>query len=121
MTRYSRVDAEQLISDATATIAALAQAAKRLHELREVHGESGSEAAWLHAQIDGRLAWFEQRSVRLDRIDPVALAFPARLILNDDACDVWLSWQPPEATIGWFYPLDSHLAARQPIPESAVV
>ena len=121
MTRYSRVGAEQLISDAQPVIAALLASAAELHRLRDANDEHGSEAALVHARLDHSLAWFTQRQIRLDSLTPLTLALPARLMLNDKAVDVWLSWRSGEASIGWFYADTKDVSARSQLPAGALM
>lgn len=121
MTHYSRAGAEQLIADATRIIDEVLGYAGQLDCLRREGDEQGSEAALLHARLDQSLAWFTDRSVRLDGLEPLALSFPCRLIVDDEPFDGWLSWQHGEATIGWFYGLTEAFVFRRPLPPNAVV
>jgi len=121
VTRYSRSAAEQLITDANRIIEDVLDYALTLECLRLDSDEHGSEAALLHARIDQSLAWFTDRFVRIDRLEPLALAFPARLIINDEAFDVWLSWQHGEAIMGWFYGLTEDFSVRRRLPPDAHV
>lgn len=121
MTRYSRSEAEQLINDAHAVIDDLLGFAHTLKHLRDANDSHGSEAAWVHARVDQSLAWFTDRFVHLDVLEPLALAFPARLIVNDEAFDVWLSWQQGEACIDWFYDASETFLVRRQLPLNAHV
>lgn len=121
MTRYSRSDAEQLIGDAQGVIEQVKVSARMLETLRREQDAYGSQAAMVHARIDEHLTWFTDRMVRLDRLEPVALAFPGRLMLDDDAVDVWLSWQQGEDGIGWFYGLNETFVVRRSLPAGALV
>ncbi|MEX2533001.1 MAG: DUF2203 family protein [Nitriliruptoraceae bacterium] len=121
MTQYSRAGAEQLITDANKIIEDVLSYACQLDCLRREGDEQGSQAALLHARLDQSLAWFTDRCVRLDGLEPLALSFPCRLIVDDEPFDVWLSWQHGEATIGWFYGLTEAFALRRRLPPNALV
>jgi len=113
VTRYSRESAEQLILAAQPVIAELLDLAATLADLQARDEMYGSEAAFTHVRLDATLAWFSDRHVRLDALDPVALALPARLVDGDEVCDVWLSWQDGEPRIGWYYPTHGDVTQRR--------
>ncbi len=121
MTRYSRAAAEQLIIDAQPVIDTLLDYAGALQQVKDVGDEHGAEAALLHARIDHTLAWFTDRQVRIDGLEPLALAFPSRLVHEMAAFDVWLSWQANDARIGWYYDLDDDVSKRRAIPADVSV
>lgn len=121
MTRYSRAAAEQLIVGAQPVIDLLLGYAGALQQVKDAGDEYGAEAALLHARIDDTLAWFTDRQVRIDRLEPLALAFPSRLVHEMAAFDVWLSWQANDARIGWYYDLDDDVSKRRAIPADVSV
>ena len=116
VTRYSRDDAKELIRDAASVIEAVKAVAYALNELAQLRQDTSSEAARLHAELDRHLAWFTARHLRIDGLDPVSVAVPSRLVRDDSALDVWLSWRDGDDTLDFYYLPDETVDARMPLP-----
>lgn len=116
MTRYSREEAKELIVDAADHIEAVKAVGRALNALAQAKQDMTGEAARLHAELDWHLAWFTARHLRIDGLDPVSVAVPSRLVMNDTGYDVWLSWRDGDDTLGFYYLPDATAQARMPLP-----
>lgn len=102
----------------------LATASSVLADLRQVlQGRQASDLGSdemdrveaLERELEERLRWFDERSIRVKGISPGLLDLPARAVRDGEEIDVLLCWRDDEDTVAYYHPPDTGYIGREPV------